>query len=208
VISELVNDDGTVTKGQAVSDFANQHNLHIVSVSDLIIWRRRSERLVERVDEFEIMTIAGPATAISYSIPWDPMQHLAIVFGDIRDGRGVPVRLHLESVVADVFGESSLLNRSIERIAAGGRGVVVYLREGSVGVGSPGARARDGVPLGGEAHDSALSRDEEWREIGLGAQILKDLGVASVRLLSTRERRYIGAHGFGIEIEATDHIEG
>jgi 3,4-dihydroxy 2-butanone 4-phosphate synthase/GTP cyclohydrolase II len=207
VIAELINDDGTVTKGEAVTRFADQHRLQVVSVADLIGWRRRRERLVQRVAEVKISTIAGPATAISYSIPWDPMQHLAIVCGDIRDGRGIPVRLHLESVVTDVFGQWSLLDEAMRRIANYGRGIVVYLREGSVGVGSAGARARDGVPQAGEVHYSAVSRDEDWREIGLGAQILQDLGVTSVRLLSTRERRYIGTEGFGIEIEATDIIE-
>ena len=135
------------------------------------------------------------------------MQHLAVIFGDIRDGRGIPVRLHLESVADDVFGAKSALDSVIARFAKAGRGVIVYLREGSVGVARTGARPRDGMAGGDDRHASAVLRDAEWREIGLGAQILRDLGVSSIRLLASRERRYVGIDGFGIAIEATEIID-
>ncbi len=206
VICELVNDDGTVKRGTQVEAFAREHGLKLVSVADLIAYRQRKEHLVERVDTFPIETFAGPATGISYSTPWDPMQHLAIVFGDIRDGRGVPVRLQLESVVDDVFGRNGGLRSVMDRIAKGGRGVVVYLREGSTGVArGPNMRPREKES---EEHGSAQARQDEWREIGLGAQILKDLGIGSIRLLASRERRYVGISGFDIEIEATEILDG
>jgi len=206
VICELVNDDGTVARGPQVADFAEKHGLVLVSVADLIAYRQRQERLVERVEEAQVDTFAGPATAITYSTPWDPMQHLALVFGDIRDGRNVPVRLHLETVLDDVFGAERPLDGIVQQIAEGGRGVVIYLREGAVGV----ARGRSlrSRQEQMEDHESAQKREEQWLEIGLGAQILRDLGVSTIKLITTRERHYVGLAGFGIEIEDTDIIEG
>ena len=162
-----------------------------------------SREIFERILESEVDTFAGPARAITYATPWDPMQHLAIVFGDIRDGRDVPVRLHLESVVDDVF-EGSHLRSIVDRIAKGGRGVVIYLREGSVGVSRASERPR---PMAGEDHGSASVRSEQWREIGLGAQILNDLGVSTIRLVTSRERHYVGLSGYGIDITSTEIIE-
>lgn len=211
VICELVNDDGTVKRGPDVAKFAEEHGLEIVSVADLIAYRQRNERLVERIAEFDVETPAGRARAISYSTPFDPMHHLAIVFGDIRDGRSVPVRLHLESVVEDVFGKSGTVDALMARMAREGRGVVVYLREGSVGVAKPAREPEAGAdPLAAaevEAHVSASHRAENWREIGVGAQILKDLGVSSIRLIASKERRYVGLEGFGIAIEGTETLE-
>jgi len=206
VLAELVNDDGTVKRGDDIAAFASEHGLKAVSVADLIAYRQRNERLVERVTEFPISTSAGPAHAITYRTEWDAMQHLAIVFGDIRGGSGVPVRLHLESVADDVFGAESALDRIVEQLAKAECGVIVYLREGSVGVARDSGRPRDRV-TGDEHHQSAAQRDVEWREIGLGAQILRDLGVTSIRLLASRERRYVGLDGFGIAIEATEIID-
>lgn len=218
VISELVNDDGTVKRGEQVAAFARQHGLKMVSVADLIAYRQRNERLVERVEETEIETPAGRARAITFRTPFDPMDQLAVVFGDIRDGRAVPVRLHLESVVADVFGPVNPIDKLMKRFAEGGRGIIVYLREGSVGVARASRRARETLARSEdptlaslevaetEHHASAASRAEEWREIGLGAQILKSLGVTSIRLISSKPRRYVGLEGFGIEIEGTEPI--
>ncbi|NRG19709.1 3,4-dihydroxy-2-butanone-4-phosphate synthase [Rhizobiales bacterium] len=209
VISELVNDDGTVKRGQAVAEFATEHNLKMVSVADLIAWRQRTERLVERVSEQPIDTIAGPAYAITYATPYDPMHHVAVVFGDILDGRNVPVRLQLESVLDDVFGETRLLDDVMRSFAERGRGVIVMLREGSVGVARHARRPRNDLEAAEtEKHGSAQAREESWREVGLGAQILKDLGVNSIQLLSSRQRHYVGLEGFGIEIAETEILEG
>ena len=199
VICELVNDDGTVMRGPQVSVFAEANGLKQVTVADLIAYRQRKETLVQRVDTFDIETPAGKACAKTYTLPWDPMQHLAIVFGDIRDGEDVPVRLHSENVVADVFGKKQRLDGIMTEMAAQGRGVIVYLREGSVGVGHR-SSARPGDQ---EDHEEAVSREAEWREIGLGAQILKDLGISSIKLIASRERHYVGLEGFGIRIAST-----
>lgn len=212
VICEMVNDDGSVTKGAQISAFAERHSLKQVSIADLIAWRQRTEKLVERIDEFDIETAAGRARAVTYRTPYDAMHHLAVVWGDIRDGSAVPVRLHLETVVSDVFGANRTMEKLIQRFGESGRGIIVYLREGSVGVAQTSTRPREGLKTQdltaaqAEAHVSAASRAEQWREIGLGAQILKDLGVTSIRLLSSRERRYVGLEGFGLTIEGTDII--
>ncbi|MFM2278497.1 MAG: hypothetical protein RLZZ444_728 [Pseudomonadota bacterium] len=202
VICELVNDDGTVTRGPQVMAFAEKHGLKQVSVADLIAYRQRKETLIVRQSEFAITTAYGKAQAISYSLPWDPMQHMAVVFGDIRDGEEVMVRLHMENVADDVFGGTRPVDRFLGRIAEEGRGVIVYLREGSVGVGSVEHNRKIGH--GRENHEQAQARENEWLEIGLGAQILKDLGIASIRLLSSRERHYVGLEGFGIRIAKTE----
>jgi 3,4-dihydroxy 2-butanone 4-phosphate synthase/GTP cyclohydrolase II len=204
VISELVNDDGTVKRGPQVAAFAKEHGLKQVSVADLIAYRQRQETLVERVGCTGIETPGGKASAFVYRLSWDVMHHLAIVFGDIRDGKNVPVRLHTEDVVTDVFGTGHRLEDLTRTMGKAGRGVIVYLREGSVGV-AHNARTR---PSGDrEAHAEALRRESEWREIGLGAQILKDLGISSIRLIASRERHYVGLEGFGIHIEATELLD-
>ncbi|MCL7997869.1 3,4-dihydroxy-2-butanone-4-phosphate synthase [Brucella sp. 21LCYQ03] len=209
VICELINDDGTVMRGPDVTSFAEQHKLHRVTVADLIAYRQRKETLVKRIGDAAINTCAGPAHAYTYELPWEPMQHVAVVFGDIRDGEEVPVRLHREDVLSDVFGNGgSNLDEIMKRMGNEGRGVLVYLREDSVGVRSDhrDARAREALLGEHEAHAEAVAREEEWRQIGLGAQILKDLGITSIVLLASRERHYVGLEGFGINITRTEII--
>jgi 3,4-dihydroxy 2-butanone 4-phosphate synthase / GTP cyclohydrolase II len=204
VICELVNDDGSVMRGPQVKAFAASNGLKEVTVADLIAYRQRKETLINRVASFVIETGGGPAEAFAYSLPWDPMQHLAIVYGDIRDGVDVPVRLHPENVAKDVFGTGEVLKSIMMQMSREKRGIVVYLREGSVGVGQQTQVRPD---YSHEGHAEAKARENEWREIGLGAQILKDLGVSSIRLIASRERHYVGLEGFGIAISSTEIIE-
>lgn len=206
VISELMNEDGTVTRGDEVTEFAEKHGLKMISVADLIAFRQRQESLVERVEVQQVNTAGGPATAFSYRTPFDPMHHLALVFGDIRDGTDIPVRLQIESVLDDVFGDTDMLRDTIIGFGKAERGVVVYLREGSVGVAHK--PADEGTIVGhAEDHGSARSRKDEWLEIGLGAQILRDLGIQSIILHASRERHYVGLEGFGIKISKTQTPE-
>lgn len=206
VLSELVNDDGSVKRGQQVADFAKEHNLLSLSVADLIAWRQQRERLVTRVEEADVETRHGPARAYSYAVPFDAMQHLAIVYGDVSGAQDVPVRLHLESVADDVFGASGRLDAIMQRFAKGGSGVIVYLREGSVGVAPASSRHARTEPGVEDDHETANLRANQWREIGLGAQILRDLGLTSIRLLSSQKRTYIGLEGFGITITDTEIV--
>lgn len=201
VIGELMNDDGTVMRGPQVRAFSSQHAIPVITVADLIAFRQVRERLVERVSEFTVTTPIGPARGISYRTPFDELEQLAVVFGDVAGKAGVAARLHRQDILADIFGDQTTLKATYRKFSEAGCGVLIYLREGSAGV--PSASM---APGGNEGHGSASSRNETWREVGLGAQILRDLGISSIRLLSSRERRYIGLEGFGITIAATERL--
>jgi 3,4-dihydroxy 2-butanone 4-phosphate synthase / GTP cyclohydrolase II len=202
VICELVNDDGTVMRGEQIDRFAAQHGITRISVADLIAYRQARETLVERIASFPVKTAIGEVTGYAYRTRFDPVQHFAFVHGRIGDGSNITARLHRADILSDVFGPKDTIERSLARFKKDGRGVLVYLRDGTAG-----------VPLssiGSEMTESG-SRDAQrkrlWREIGLGAQILRDLGVSSIRLLASSERTYVGLSGFGIEILATEGLD-
>jgi 3,4-dihydroxy 2-butanone 4-phosphate synthase / GTP cyclohydrolase II len=198
-ICELVNDDGTVMRGLQVAAFAKKHALKRIAVADLIAYRQAREKLVTRVAEFKIETEAGEFTGYAYVTPFDKVHHYAFVYGEIGDGRDVPTRLHRGNVVEDVFGGAKSIHAALGRFKTAGRGVLVYLRDGT-----------SGVPTAAIAEDSTqseLERSRQWKDIGLGAQILRDLGITSIRLYATRSRSYVGLAGFGIEIAATEPLE-
>src|SRR5215207_9523202 len=192
-ICELANDDGTVTKGAQVAAFAEQHVLKRVSIADLIAYRQAREKLVERLGSFPVKSEIGEFTGYAYATPFDPVQHFAFVHGGIGDGRNVLVRLHRANVVADILEGGKTIAAVMRRFAEEGRGVLVYLRDGTAG-----------VPLTsfseGDTTTSEALRSRQWREIGLGAQILRDLGVISIRNIATSSRSYVGLSGFGIEL--------
>ena len=198
-ICELVNDDGTVMRGPQVAGFAKRHSLKRISVADLIAYRQAREKLVTQVAEFKIETEAGEFNGFAYVTPFDKVHHYAFVYGEIGDGRDVPTRLHRGNVVEDVFGGAKSIHAALSRFKDAGRGVLVYLRDGTSGVPTA-AIAEDSTP-------SELERSRQWKDIGLGAQILRDLGITSIRLYATRSRSYVGLAGFGIEIAATEPLE-
>ncbi|HYC15799.1 MAG TPA: 3,4-dihydroxy-2-butanone-4-phosphate synthase [Pseudolabrys sp.] len=200
VLAELMNDNGSVMRGPEVMAFAQKHKLAQVSIAELIAYRQRSDKLVERVGEFSLSSDIGTLRGYAYVTPFDRVHHMAFVYGAIGDGKGVLARLHRADVIGDVFGGAKSLRASLARFKAAGRGVIVYLRDGTAGV--PVAE----IPHGDSGTDAARSR--QWREIGLGAQILKDLGISSIRLLTSSKRTYVGLGGFGIEIVGTEPIEG
>lgn len=196
VICELVNDDGSVKRGPQVLSFAREHGFKIISVADLIAYRQARERLIEQTAAFDVETPIGSARGFSYSTPFDAVQHLAVVFGEISGGRQVPVRLHRENVLDDVFGGRDTLQKTYDIFRREARGVLVYLREGTTG-----------VPAGEVKTGSAALREQVWRDVGLGAQILRDLNVHSIRLITSSNRHYVGLSGFGIEIAETIRID-
>ena len=200
-ICELVNDDGSVMRGPQVAAFAEKHRLQRISVADLIAYRQAREKLVTRVAEFKVKSELGLLDGYAYATPFDKVQHFAFVYGKLGDGTNVPTRLHRGSVIEDVFGGAKPIHAAMRRFKKQGKGVLVYLREGTSGV------PIHAVGDGEEATRSEMERTRQWREIGLGAQILRDLGISSIRLYATRERTYVGLHGFGIEIAATETIE-
>ena len=198
-ICELVNDDGSVMRGKQVAAFASHHKLKRIAVADLIAYRQAREKLVNRVAEFPVPSEMGDFTGYAYVTPFDKVHHYAFVYGDIGDGKDVPTRLHRASVVSDVFGGAKSIHAAIAGFKKAKRGVLVYLREGASGVPTHG--------ISGEATASEQQRSEQWHEIGLGAQILRDLGISSIRLYATRARTYVGLGGFGIEIAGTEPLE-
>jgi 3,4-dihydroxy 2-butanone 4-phosphate synthase / GTP cyclohydrolase II len=204
VIGELVNDEGAVKRLPALLAFASEYQLKIVSIADLIGYRRRRERLVHRVREYTVATEIGPAQAIAYATPFDQVQHLALVFGEIADAAALPVRIHREQVIFDVFSPrtdgSNLLAKSLARIKVAGCGVVLYLRDGHGGLETPTTTQASDTT-------SDQQRTAHWREIGIGAQILRDLGVSSIRLITSHHFDYIGLSGFDIRITDTDIID-
>jgi 3,4-dihydroxy 2-butanone 4-phosphate synthase / GTP cyclohydrolase II len=211
VLAEVVNDDGTVKRLPQLLAFAREFSLKIISIEDLIAYRVRTERFVSRIQSRE-MTVAGQnATVHVYASPFDPMQHVVAVFGDIRSGRDVPCRIHREQPALDLFGRASgarsWVDGAVEAFRANGdRGVLMFLRNPVVDdLALPDATRADGQD--GEKHGSALSRMQRWREVGVGAQILRDLGIASIAAVATRPRSYVGLAGFGIEIARTILIE-
>jgi 3,4-dihydroxy 2-butanone 4-phosphate synthase/GTP cyclohydrolase II len=201
VICELANDDGTVKKGQQIDAFAETHGLARISVADLIAYRQAREKLVERVGTFPVNTEWGVFSGYCYSTPFDPGQHFALVFGRIGDGTNMPVRLHRANAITDVFQGGKSIAAAMKRFANEGRGVLVYLREGAAGV--PITSFADAEATGSEA-----MRSTQWREVGVGAQILRDLGVVSIRNLATSPRSYVGLSGFGIELIGEELLEG
>ena len=199
VICELANDDGTVMVGPQIAAFAARHGLARIAVADLIAYRQAREKLVERVAVFPVKTPIGELTGYAYRTPFDPVLHFAFVHGAIGDGRDVPARLHRANIIGDIFG-AGVIPRVLQRFKEDGRGVLVYLRDGAAGVPTN--------PIGAAPSGSDGARAIQWREIGLGAQILRDLDVTSIRLRTENPRKYVGLAGFGIEIAAIEAIDG
>ncbi len=186
-------------RGPQVAAFAVEHGLKQVSIADLIAYRQSRDKLVERVGEFTLASEIGTLNGYAYVTPFDRVHHMAFVYGRIGDGRDVPARLHRADVIGDVFGGARIIRAALEHFKTAGRGVIVYLRDGTAGV--PVAQ----IPLDGATGTDA-ARSRQWREVGLGAQILRDLGVSSIRLLSASNRTYVGLSGFGIEIVGTERL--
>lgn len=198
VICELANDDGTVMKGEQITAFGESHGLKRLSVADLIAYRQAREKLVERLGSFPVETKYGEMTAYAYATPFDEVQHFALVHGPVGDGHDVLARLHRANVVTDIFQGGASLDAALARIAQEGRGVVVYLREGTAGVPMTSFKA--------DTTGTEAERTRTWREVGLGAQILRDLGVQSIRNLSSSKRSFVGLGGFGIEIKGVETL--
>ncbi|MGB3273270.1 MAG: 3,4-dihydroxy-2-butanone-4-phosphate synthase [Xanthobacteraceae bacterium] len=199
VISELMNDDGSVMKGEQVARFAAAHGLRHVTIADMIAYRQAREKLVERVSSFTTDSPIGPLQGFAYRTPFDPVYHAAFVYGGVGDGRNILTRFHKPNIVKDVFLGHDRVSAALEHFRKEGRGVLVYLRDGAAGV---------PVEPIDAPHTAEDDRNRQWREIGVGAQILRDLGVTSIRNLSMSSHDYMGLSGFGIEIVETIQLEG
>jgi 3,4-dihydroxy 2-butanone 4-phosphate synthase/GTP cyclohydrolase II len=199
VISELMNDDGTVMKGEQVVKFAEKHNLKHVTIADMIAYRQAREKMIERVSSFTVDTPIGPLQGYAYRSPFDPIHHVAFVYNSIGDGHNVLTRFHKPNIVRDIFFGHDRVAAALEVFKKNGSGVLVYLRDGAAGV--------PVAPL--ESDQSAeADRNRQWREVGVGAQILRDLGVTSIRHLTSSVHDYKGLSGFGIEIVSNEPFDG
>src|ERR1700756_585029 len=199
VISELMNDDGTVMKGEQVARFAAAHKLKHVTIADLIAYRQAREKLIERVSTFTMESPIGPLQGYAYRSPFDEITHAAFVYNGIGDGRNVLTRLHKPNIVKDLFTGSVRMQQVLQHFKKAGRGVLVYLRDGAAGV--------PVAPVMGEPATAEADRNKQWREVGVGAQILRDLGVTSIVNLTSSVHDYKGLSGFGIEIVANERLE-
>jgi 3,4-dihydroxy 2-butanone 4-phosphate synthase / GTP cyclohydrolase II len=200
VLAELMNDDGTVMRGTELAAFAQQQKLQRITIAELIAYRQARDKLIERVGEFPVESEIGTLTGYAFITPFDQVHHMAFVHGRIGDGKNVLTRLHRANIISDVFGGAKSIHQTLARFEAEGRGVLVLLRDGTAGV------PVISIPKSSES-PSGEARTRQWREVGLGAQILKDLGVNSIRLISSRPTTYVGLSGFGIEIVGTELMD-
>lgn len=210
VLAEVMNDDGTVAKLADLEVFAKEHGLLMGTIADLIAHRREQEKLVERVVEARIPTAHGEFAAIGYRSLVDDRQHIALVKGDIGDGAGVLTRVHSECLTGDVFGSlrcdcGEQLDYALGRIAEEGRGVVLYIR-GHEGRGIGLLHKLAAYRLQDEGLDTVdanvnLGLPVDSRDYGVGSQILYDLGVRSMRLLTNNPVKRAAIEGYGLSID-------
>jgi 3,4-dihydroxy 2-butanone 4-phosphate synthase/GTP cyclohydrolase II len=207
VLCELVNDDGSMMRGEDLQRFCATHQLTLISVAELIAYRRRHEKQVQRIAEARLPTAYGVYQAYGYQADGDAAEHLALVYGELGDGQDVLVRVHSECLTGDVLGSLRCdcglqLQAALARIAAEGRGVVLYVR-GHEGRGIGLMHKLQAYQLQDNGHDTvdanlALGLPADARDYGTGAQILYDLGVRTMRLLTNNPAKRAGLEGYGL----------
>jgi 3,4-dihydroxy 2-butanone 4-phosphate synthase/GTP cyclohydrolase II len=208
VICEVMNDDGTMARLPQLVKFAKKHKLKLCTMASLIEYRRRSEKLVEREEVVKLPTDFGDFDLYLYRSRLDGQHHLALVRGDVAGQRGVLVRVHSECLTGDVFGSRRCdcgpqLQQAMRQVAEAGRGVIVYMRQEGRGIGLP-AKIK-AYKLQEQGFDTVEANQKlgygmDLREYGLGAQILVDLGLRQIRLLTNNPRKIVGLEGYGLEV--------
>ncbi|XP_030974336.1 bifunctional riboflavin biosynthesis protein RIBA 1, chloroplastic-like isoform X1 [Quercus lobata] len=209
VLCEIVDDDGSMARLPKLRQFAKAENLKIISIADLIRYRRKRDKLVEQAAVAPIPTMWGPFKAYCYRSLLDGMEHIAMVKGEIGDGQDILVRVHSECLTGDIFGSArcdcgNQLALAMKQIEATGRGVLVYLR-GHEGRGIGLGHKLRAYNLQDDGRDTVEANEElglpvDSREYGLGAQILRDIGVRTMRLMTNNPAKYIGLKGYGLAI--------
>ena len=208
VICEIMNDDGTMARLPQLKRFAKKHTLKICSIEALIKHRREREKLIEKVEVVNMPTEFGDFKLHLYRSSLDDQHHLALVMGEVESVRNVMVRVHSECLTGDVFGSlrcdcGSQLKHAMQQVAAAGAGVIVYMRQEGRGIGL--APKMHAYKLQEKGLDTVEANQQlgyamDLREYGLGAQILVDLGVKHIRLLTNNPKKVIGLEGYGLDI--------